>query len=343
MIEKSEADLLLQSYDYEFDESLIASKPIYPREKARLLVYERATNSLTHASFGDLPKFLPKCAIVFNDTKVIKARIYGHKESGAKIELFLHKSLDEKSFLAQIKGRVKKGEILLFERGLKAEIIELLEGGFRQVVFYQNEKNLQKEALFALLEKIGHIPLPPYIKRLDDENDERDYQSVFAKNEGAIAAPTASLHFSPAMLENLAQTHQIHYLTLHTGAGTFKSVECEDIKEHIMHEEYYFINENLATLLQSDEKILAVGTTSARAIENYVRTKQTSGFCKLFLHPYNEPKRVDYLLTNFHLPKSTLLMLVSSFISRKKALELYKEAVRLRYRFYSYGDAMLIL
>ncbi len=336
-------DLELQSYDYFLPKELIATYPTLPKENARLLVYDRKNDKITHTFFGNLLEFLPNCAIFFNDTKVIKARIFGTKTSGAKVELFLHQAFKEFEFLAQIKGRVKVGEILHFEKGLEAEILELLEDGRRRVCFRQNGIFLDKIKLYELLSLIGHIPLPPYIKRADEKSDEEAYQSIFAKNLGAVAAPTASLHFSQNMLKLLKAKHEIYYITLHIGAGTFKNVEYENLKEHKMHSETFHISDEAAKVIESKTPILGVGTTTTRSIEYFFRTGIQSGECDLFLHPFNKPLRQDYLLTNFHLPKSTLIMLVCAFIGREKTLELYEIATKKGYKFYSYGDAMLIL
>ncbi|MCX2682365.1 tRNA preQ1(34) S-adenosylmethionine ribosyltransferase-isomerase QueA [Campylobacter sp. MIT 21-1685] len=336
-------NLLLSSYDYYLPSELIAFYPASPKEKARLLVYERKTQKITHSTFEYLQDFLPPCAIVLNDTKVIKARIYGHKKSGGVIELFVHSALADSNFLVQIKGRVKKGEFLFFEQTLQAEVIELLENGMRRVRFWQNGVVLQANQLYALLEHIGHLPLPPYIKRKDEQSDLKDYQSVFAKNLGAIAAPTASLHFSQELLEKLSKKHEIHFLTLHIGAGTFKKVECNNIISHKMHSEFFILNQKTADLIDSATPILGIGTTVTRTIEYYARTSLKEGFCDLFLHPHNKILRQNYLLTNFHLPKSTLIMLVCAFIGRKQCLKLYELAIQEKYRFYSYGDAMLVL
>ncbi|EGT3328499.1 tRNA preQ1(34) S-adenosylmethionine ribosyltransferase-isomerase QueA [Campylobacter coli] len=339
-------DLLLSSYDYTLPNELIATYPVHPKEDAKLLVFERKNNQISHATFKNLQDFLPDCALFFNDTKVIKARIYGNKSSGGKIELFLHQPcLDSQDslFLAQIKGRVKKDEILSFEQNLKAKVIELLDDGLRKVQFFQNDEVLNTFKLYELLDTIGHVPLPPYIKRSDEKSDLEDYQSIFAKNLGAVAAPTASLHFSENMLENLKKRHEIYHLTLHVGAGTFKSVECENLENHKIHSEFFDIPKKACEVIDSQKKILGVGTTVTRTIEYYARTKQNQGFCDLFLHPHNPPLRQDYLLTNFHLPKSTLIMLVSAFIGRQNCLKLYDIAIKEKYRFYSYGDAMLIL
>ncbi|HEB9287486.1 TPA: tRNA preQ1(34) S-adenosylmethionine ribosyltransferase-isomerase QueA [Campylobacter coli] len=339
-------DLLLSSYDYTLPNELIATYPVYPKEDAKLLVFERKNNQISHTTFKNLQDFLPDCTLFFNDTKVIKARIYGNKSSGGKIELFLHQpclGLQDSLFLAQIKGRVKKDEILSFEQNLKAQVVELLDDGLRKVQFFQNNEILNTFKLYELLDTIGHVPLPPYIKRSDEKSDLEDYQSIFAKNLGAVAAPTASLHFSENMLENLKKRHEIYHLTLHVGAGTFKSVECENLENHKMHSEFFDIPKKACEVIDSQKKILGIGTTVTRTIEYYARTKQSQGFCDLFLHPHNPPLRQDYLLTNFHLPKSTLIMLVSAFIGRQNCLKLYDIAIKEKYRFYSYGDAMLIL
>ncbi|EHO4166990.1 tRNA preQ1(34) S-adenosylmethionine ribosyltransferase-isomerase QueA [Campylobacter coli] len=339
-------DLLLSSYNYTLPNELIATYPVHPKEDAKLLVFERKNNQISHTTFKNLQDFLPDCTLFFNDTKVIKARIYGNKSSGGKIELFLHQPcLDSQDslFLAQIKGRVKKDEILSFEQNLKAQVVELLDDGLRKVQFFQNNEVLNTFKLYELLDTIGHVPLPPYIKRSDEKSDLEDYQSIFAKKLGAVAAPTASLHFSENMLENLKKRHEIYHLTLHVGAGTFKSVECENLENHKMHSEFFDIPKKACEVIDSQKKILGIGTTVTRTIEYYARTKQSQGFCDLFLHPHNPPLRQDYLLTNFHLPKSTLIMLVSAFIGRQNCLKLYDIAIKEKYRFYSYGDAMLIL
>lgn len=339
-------DLLLSSYDYTLAKERIAKHPAYPKESAKLLVYNKAKDNIKHTHFGALNELLPQCAIVFNDTKVIKARIYGYKENGIKCELFFHKALNKDEFIVQIKGRVQANDMISFDEGVKAQILALNDDGTRKVCFFtqkHEQKRLNVNEIFTLLDNIGHMPLPPYIKRADTKKDSSDYQSIFAKNEGAVAAPTASLHFSRLMLKKIAKTHEIYTLTLHIGAGTFKGVECEDISKHHMHKEWYSINDDLARLISSKEPILGVGTSVTRCIEYVARTGILQGECDLFLHPKNKPLRQNYLLTNFHLPKSTLIMLVASFIGRKKTLELYDEAIKKGYNFYSYGDAMLVI
>ena len=332
----------LDSYDYELPSSLIASSPANPKESANLLVYQRSNNKITHTKFGNLMEFLPDCDIIFNDTKVIKARIYGKKSSGGAVELLLNHPLGEGKFSTLIKGRVKAGTILEFDNGLSCEVIELLDE-YRIVKFYQNNKLVDTTCLYQIVNTIGHVPLPPYIKREDQKSDEIWYQSIFAKNDGAVAAPTASLHFSPQMIQNLKSKHNISYITLHVGAGTFKGVEVSDIREHKMHSEIYTISDEAINTINSNRPILGVGTTVTRCIEYFYKTGIKDGLCDLFLHPANPPQRQNYLLTNFHLPKSTLIMLVASFVGLDNIKEIYKQAIEKNYKFYSYGDAMLVI
>jgi S-adenosylmethionine:tRNA ribosyltransferase-isomerase len=339
-----DSELLTKNYDYELPEGFIATTPVHPRDHAKLLVYDRSTDTVTHTTFKHLLDFLPKdCDIFLNDTRVIKARIFGTKESGGKVELLFNKPLDAHHYLVLIRGKVKIGTKLHFDDTLVATVTKLHEDGSRIVTFSHKGKEIRFEDLVLVLDTIGHIPLPPYMQREDNKEDETDYQTLFAEHAGAVAAPTASLHFTPELFAALEQRHRTHKVTLHVGAGTFKPVEAEKILEHPMHSEYFFISDKSAKVLDSDRPVLAIGTTVTRTIEYYVRTKKTQGECDLFLNPHNLPQRVTHLLTNFHLPKSTLIMLVSSFIGREKTLSLYKEAITEKYRFFSYGDAMLIL
>ncbi len=337
------AELLTESYAYDLPEGLIASEPVYPRDSAKLLVYDRKSDTVTHTTFRHLLDFLPECDVFLNDTRVIKARIFGKKESGGKVELLFNKSLDAYRSLVMIRGKVREGTQLFFDQALVATVETLNADGSRIVTFSRNGELIRFEALVQLLDAIGHIPLPPYMQREDKETDERDYQTLFAREAGAVAAPTASLHFTPELFEALKAAHPAHTLTLHVGAGTFKPVEAEKILDHPMHSEYFHIPKEAADVLDSNTPLLAIGTTVTRTIEYYVRTGKTEGECDLFLNPHNPPQRVTHLLTNFHLPKSTLIMLVSAFIGREKTLQLYQEAIARRYRFFSYGDAMLIL
>jgi S-adenosylmethionine:tRNA ribosyltransferase-isomerase len=308
------------------------------------LVYNRQNDTITHTTFKHLLEYLPSDISIFlNDTKVIKARIFGQKESGGKVELLFNKPLFMNRYLVMIRGKVKVGTKLSFQENLIAEILEVNEDGSRVVHFYQNGKKLDFLALVDILNKIGHLPLPPYMNREDEEKDNKDYQTLFAKNYGAVAAPTASLHFTEELLEDLNKKFNVDYLTLHVGAGTFKPVDAEDILSHPMHSEYFEIGIDAKKSIDNAKKVLAVGTTVTRTIEYYARTNKIQGECDLFLNPANKPIKVDYLLTNFHLPKSTLIMLIASFMGLEKTLEVYNEAIKEKYRFYSYGDGMLII
>ncbi|MEA3490971.1 MAG: tRNA preQ1(34) S-adenosylmethionine ribosyltransferase-isomerase QueA [Campylobacterota bacterium] len=336
--------MLTSSYDYHLPDSFIATTPIYPRDRAKLLVYDRKSDTITHTTFSKLLHHLPReCDIILNDTRVIKARLFGSKESGGKVELLFNKPLDATRSLVLIKGRVKVGTLLSFDEELKATVTALNIDGSRIVTFTHCDRPIRFEELVLVLDEIGHIPLPPYMHREDRAEDERDYQTLFAKEAGAVAAPTASLHFTPKLFAELEERHRTEKITLHVGAGTFKPVEVDHILDHPMHSEFFHIPDKTAALLDSKRDILAIGTTVTRTVEYYARTGKRDGECDLFLNPHNPPQRVNYLLTNFHLPKSTLIMLVSAFIGREKTLELYREAIAHNYRFFSYGDAMLIL
>lgn len=336
--------LKTQSYDYSLPKELIATHPVEPADSARLLVYDRKTDTITHTTFKHLLEFLPSnLNVLLNDTKVIKARIFGKKSSGGKVELLFNKPMPNNEYLVLIGGKVQIGSELFFDNDLKAEVLQKNDDGSRIVKFYRHEKELDFSALIEILNAIGHLPLPPYMNREDEQSDETHYQTLFAKNYGAVAAPTASLHFTPSLLEALKEKHTVDYLTLHVGAGTFKPVESDAILDHPMHSEYYEVSSNAKAMIHSENSLLAVGTTVTRTIEYYSRTNKELGECDLFLNPANKPIRVNHLLTNFHLPKSTLIMLIASFVGLEKTLELYTLAIEEKYRFYSYGDGMLIL
>lgn len=373
----------LSSYDYALDSRLIAQKPTLPKSATKLLVYDRASDKITHTTFARLWDFVPpKCLIVLNDSKVIRARIYGAKPSGAKIELLYHSKCDECGrFLVQIRGKVRVGDWVIFGGGVVAKVVELCADGLRIVEFYEslganlgdfgdldshdlgqnvdsrnldlskfdsrNFKKMDFPALMAFLEIHGHIPLPPYIKRADSESDSQDYQSVFAKNIGSIAAPTASLHFSQNDMKAIAKRPHC-FISLHIGAGTFFGVETHDITAHKMHKESFFVSRDSANAIMNASEILCVGTTATRCVEFLAKNLQFSsgdfnGECDIFINPLNPPIKTSHILTNFHLPKSTLIMLVAGFIGIEKTLEIYQIAQDLEYKFYSYGDGMLIL
>lgn len=352
-------DHLLQSYDYSLPQELIATYPAKPRENAKLLIYDRARDHITHSNFWHFEDFIPpQSLLVFNNTKVIKARIFGHKlgQNGGRIELLYHRHLGSQRFLVQLRGKVREGTLIALTPSDQTDlnlipfslrVCKLLDSGFREVEFFAYGKACSLYEVLAHFDALGHIPLPPYIKRADESLDEQEYQSVFAKELGAVAAPTASLHFSD--ISRLQAKFDHCFLTLHVGAGTFLPVESEDIRFHKMHSESFSITQESWKKIQKAEKLLCIGTTVARTIE-YLYANPPSldcdpyhGDCDLFLHPQNPPRKITALLTNFHLPKSTLLMLVSSLVGREKCLELYAEAIKQGYRFYSYGDGMLIL
>lgn len=338
-------ELLTQSYDFTLPGELIATYPASPRDSAKLLIYDRQTKKITHTVFSEFEKYIPQnCALIFNDTKVIKARLFGMKPSGGKIELLINRALNAFDVNVYIKGKVKVGTHIIFNDNFYAELTELNEDGSRVVHFFNTQEKLRFEDILPIVDEIGHVPLPPYIQREDNKEDESEYQSVFASNEGAVAAPTASLHFTDEQHKRICEKFKHAYLTLHVGSGTFKPVEAETITDHPMHSEYYDISDKAKKILDSQTPVLSIGTTSTRTIEFYTKHgKKQRGEANLFLHPQNKPQRVNHLLTNFHLPKSTLLMLVASFVGLEVAQELYAEAIQEKYRFYSYGDAMLIL
>jgi len=238
---------------------------------------------------------------------------------------------------------VRSDTRLIFDGDLSARVIKLYEDGSRDVNFYLRKTLIRFEELLPILEQVGHIPLPPYLGREDNSEDEREYQSVFAHYEGAVAAPTASLHFTDELFEAVCSHHPHAFVTLHVGSGTFKPVEAEVITDHPMHSEYFDISASALELIHSNIPLLSIGTTSTRTVEYHARTAEHHGEANLFLHPHNPPKRINHLLTNFHLPQSTLLMLVASFVGLEETHRIYHEAIDQKYRFFSYGDAMLIL
>ncbi len=339
-----ESELKTSSYDYYLPSELIASYPANPKDSARLLVYDRKTDTISHAIFRDLFTYLPQnICVLLNDTKVIKARIFGKKQSGGKVEILLNSPLSQSSFKAYMRGRVKPEMVIDLADEVRLRVKRLFDDGTREVEFFDNNNILNIKQSYEYLEQNGHVPLPPYIKREDNKEDEKNYQTLFAKHQGAIAAPTASLHFTTTMFEELKKRYDHAFITLHVGSGTFKPVSVENIEKHNMHGEFFNITHEAKEILKSTRDVLCIGTTVTRVVEDFARNTQISGECKLFLHPKNKPIRTNHLLTNFHLPKSTLLMLVASFVGLNKALQLYKIAVDEKYRFFSYGDAMLII
>lgn len=335
-------DYQLSSYDYELPPELIAERPVPDRHSSRLLVYDEASGTITHSTFRDLPRFLPEnSTIVFNRSKVFPCRLLGKKATGGEAEVFLLTLIPVNGTyeaLIGTTGKKKIGDTFHF-----GELTSRVEGINPQGTF-QVSFNVSPEDLPDVLERVAKIPIPPYIRNgQSDEEDKKTYQTVYAKESGSVAAPTAGLHFSPELLKELEGKHTLASVTLHVGIGTFAKVKVDNILEHKMHEEFYSIDqENLAKISKAQFTV-AVGTTSLRTLESYHHSGEASSATSIFLHPGVEVKSINALITNFHLPKSTLLMLVSSLIGREKTLELYRIAVKEKYRFFSYGDGMLIL
>ena len=337
----------LSDFDYELPEELIAQTPIKTRDQSRLMVLDKKTGEVVHKHFYDIKSELHKGdVLVLNDTKVIPARLIGTKEdTGAVIELLLLKDLGNNIWecLSRPAKRLKVGTIVTFQDKLKAEIVEKKEEGIVHV------KLLYEGILMEILDELGMMPLPPYIHEKLEDKDR--YQTVYAKNIGSAAAPTAGLHFTEELLEEVKSMGvEIVFVTLHVGLGTFRPVEEENILEHHMHTEFYQMNKEVADQLnkakKEGRKIYAVGTTSTRTLETimhkYHEFRECSGNTDIFIYPGFKFMAIDGLITNFHLPKSTLLMLVSALSSREIILNAYKEAVKEKYRIFSLGDAMFI-
>lgn len=331
---------------YELPEELIAQTPIEPRDASRLLVYDRSTNTIEHKHFYDLPDYLHKGdVLVINNTRVLPARIYGVKAvTGAKVEFLLHKRINLTDWEVLVKPAKKAsvGAKFVFSDKLSAEVIEYEGEGLRKVRF-------TFDGVFEdVLSAIGEMPIPPYIHQKLKEQER--YQTVYAKENGSSAAPTAGLHFTPELLNKLrAMGVEIVEVLLHVGLGTFRPVKADDITEHKMHSEYYCVTQKAADEINAAKaegrRIIAVGTTSVRVLESAFRDGKLhaeSGETSIFIYPPYKFKAVDALVTNFHLPESTLIMLISAFMGRENALKMYETAVKERYRFFSFGDACFI-
>lgn len=344
-------DLLLSDFDYELPEELIAQSPAEQRNKSRLLRVDAQGHCHDH-QFTDLIEFLrPNDLLVFNNTKVIKARLFGQKSTGGKIELLIERLLDDNRALAHIKASKspKLNTTLHFaDDRFSAEVVER-EDALYELIF--------SEALLPLLDQFGETPLPPYITHTPDVEDDKRYQTVYAKTPGAVAAPTAGLHFDDELLKQLADKGiNTAFVTLHVGAGTFQPVRTEEIKDHIMHAEWYEVDPTVIEAINAARvaggRVIAVGTTSVRALESAAQFGGTlegircpiahQGDTRLFITPGYQFKVVDALITNFHLPQSTLLMLVSALMGLDNMKKTYEHAIKQRYRFFSYGDSMFI-
>jgi S-adenosylmethionine:tRNA ribosyltransferase-isomerase len=334
-------------FDYELPEELIAQTPLKDRSSSRLMVLDKVTGNIEHKKFKDITDYLKAGdVLVINDTKVIPARLMGTKiDTGAVIELLLLKDMgnDEWECLSRPQKRLHVGTIIKFSDELSAEVTSLLDDGITHV------KLLYKGILMEILDRLGEMPLPPYIHEKLKEKDR--YNTVYAKNIGSAAAPTAGLHFTKELLSELKEKGVIvTNVTLHVGLGTFRPVEVDDINNHKMHSEFYIMSEETANILNKAKKekrrIISVGTTSTRTLETimgkYGEFKACSGNTDIFIYPGYEFKAIDALITNFHLPKSTLIMLVSALAGKDHVLNAYKEAVKEEYRFFSFGDAMFI-
>ena len=341
----------LNDYDYELPEALIAQEPVADRDRSRLLRLERSSGCISHGCFTDVAELLaPGDVLVRNDTSVIPGRLLGSKPTGGRVEalvLDFAQGVANGEFTCLIKAskRPKPGSRLLFEEGLEARVLEVQERTC--TLAFEGISDFGKT-----LERIGHVPLPPYIRREDSEGDHKTYQTVYAAHKGAIAAPTAGLHFTEDLLNRLAEMGvKIVDLTLHVGYGTFLPVQESDIRRHRMHAEWFTVPRGTADAVNkaksAGNRVVAVGTTCVRTLEYCARAGDglvpLTGSCDLFIYPGYEFKLIDAMITNFHLPKSTLLMLVSAFAGREQVITAYAEAVREEYRFYSYGDAMMIV
>ena len=339
----------VSDFDFNLPEELIAHYPMPERTQSRLLVVSPKGNQspeLEHKTFADVESLInPGDVLVFNDTKVVPARLFGHKQTGGKLEILFERCLDEYSFLAHIRSSKspKPGAKIVIDEG-----IELLMQERQDALFVLQTSNKLK--VFDLLEQYGHIPLPPYIERQDESLDKSRYQTVYANKPGAAAAPTAGLHFDDALISRLKGKGVLTtYVTLHVGAGTFQPVSVENIHEHVMHSEWIDVSAETVDLIQQARarggRIICVGTTSVRSLETASQSGSLEPFqgdTSIFIYPGYQFKSVDALITNFHLPKSTLLMLVSAFCGRETMLSAYQAAIDKRYRFFSYGDAMFL-
>ena len=335
-------------FDFYLPEELIAQTPLEKRDSSRLLVLDKKTGDISHRHFTDIVDYLQKGdTLVLNDTKVIPARLYGVKEeTNAAIEVLLLKDEGNNIWecLTRPAKRIKVGTVISFGNGkLKARCTSVLDEGIRKF------KLEYKGILYEVLDELGEMPLPPYIHEKLKDKDR--YQTVYAKNIGSAAAPTAGLHFTDDLLKKIKDKGvNIAYITLHVGIGTFRPVSVTDVTKHKMHSEYYVMSEEVAKLLndtrKNGHKIIAVGTTSTRTLETimslYGTFKSCSGWTDIFIYPGYEFKAIDYLITNFHLPKSTLVMLVSALAGKDNIMKAYNEAVKEKYRFFSFGDSMLI-
>jgi len=345
--------LLTADYDFDLPHDLIAQSPLAERDASRLMVVDRASGTISHRKFSDLPRLMsPGDLLVVNRSRVVKARLLGTRVgSGAPAEIFLLQPLRDDRYEAMVSpgGKLKPGRIVDIAPGFKVEILEITE---RRTRLVRLEVGAPYGSVDDAIERNGHVPLPPYIERGDEASDAERYQTVYAREAGSVAAPTAGLHFTPTLLDELARRGVRRAdVVLHVGAGTFKPVETDDPADHAMHEERYDIPNDTARAVQethaAGRRVWAVGTTSVRTLEAAADATGTvgagTGETRIFIRPPAKPRVVDALITNFHLPRSTLIMLVASFLGYELTMRAYHEAIAERYRFYSYGDAMAIV
>ena len=338
----------VSEFNYELPEELIAQHPYEKRDEARLMVLDKKNQKIEHKGFKDVIDYLnPGDCLVINNTKVIPASIYGKKDTGANVEFLLLKRIEGDIWEAMVRpgGKIRPGTKVSFGDGLlNAEVLDILEGGNRKVKF-------EYEGIFnEILDQIGLMPLPPYIKeKLKDKNK---YQTVYAKYDGSAAAPTAGLHFTEDLLQKIKEKGvEVANVTLHVGIGTFRPVKVETVEEHEMHSEHYYIKkedaEKINKAKQNGNRVIAVGTTSCRVLESVAdengMMREVEGDTSIFIYPGYKFKCIDSLITNFHLPESTLIMLVSTLAGKDFVMNAYEEAVKEEYKFFSFGDAMIIL
>ncbi len=340
--------MLRTDFDYHLPPELIAQQPLSERGASRLLLLDAASDRLVDGQFCDLlDQLLPGDLLVFNDTRVIPARLFGTKASGGKVEVMIERVVDQHNALAHVRASKspKPGGLLVLDGGVEVEVTGRQDDLF-ELYF------LDQRPLFDILDQVGHMPLPPYISREDELADRERYQTVFANNPGAVAAPTAGLHFDQAMLDRLAEKGvEQAFVTLHVGAGTFQPVRVDKVADHKMHAEYVEVSQQVCDQIAATRarggRVVAVGTTALRSLEGAAVANTGlvpfSGETSIFITPGYKFQVVDLLITNFHLPESTLLMLVSAFAGYERVMAAYRHAVDKQYRFFSYGDAMLVI
>lgn len=339
-------DYTTKDFSFHLPENQIAQTPIAEREKSKLMVLDKISKTIEHKNFYDICDYIsPGDCIVLNNSKVLPARLFGKKNTGAVIEILLLKRINMNNWECLVKPgkRAKAGSIIIFSKNLQAIVREEQDEGIKILEFMY-------EGVFEnIIDNLGEMPLPPYIKEKLEDKDR--YQTVYAKTSGSAAAPTAGLHFTPELLKKIENKGvNIAYLTLHVGLGTFRPVKVENINEHVMHSEYYELDKENSDIINnailSGNKIISVGTTSTRTLESIHKKlgkiQEDKGWTDIFIYPGFEFKVINSLITNFHLPESTLLMLVSAFSDRNYILKAYQEAIHKDYRFFSFGDAMII-